>query len=208
VARSYRRGGVLRRLNDRFLDADRAERELWALVALGRAGVPTVAPVAALRRRRGLFWRLRLVTELVRGALPLPAFVGAHPEHRRAAVREAGRVTRLAFEAGLDHVDLHPDNMLVSEESAGVVVRLIDLDRAEIRREVSPAMRDRMLLRLARYLERHRRSLPVTLRRVDVLRFLAGLGYDRRSRRQESSRLGPLLARQVARHRWTWTEQG
>ena len=204
VVRDYRRGGALRGLNRRFLDGGRARRELAALVALRAAGVPAVEPLAALCQRHGLFYRMRLATTLLVDARPLPSFVAEFPELAAAAVREAGRVVRAAFDAGLDHPDLHPDNMVVTVADGGAVVHLLDLDRATIRGDLGERDRDRMLLRMARYLERHADSLPVGARGVDFVRFLAGMGGDRSARRREIERLRTAYERAVARHRVVW----
>ena len=201
VARRLHRGGVLRHvLPDAFLDAGRGAAEVCVLVALGAAGVPVVEPLAAVwRGHRGLIAH-RLITRLVEDARPLPAFVLAHAERRREAIRTAGRAVSLAFDAGLDHPDLHPDNLLVSIESGRVVVRLLDLDRAQLRPLLAAARRDRMLLRLARYVERH----GLAARRVEPLRFLAGMGLPRPQRRAAMQRLVAGYARAVRRHRLIW----
>jgi hypothetical protein len=203
VARAYRRGGALRALATRFLGGSRAGRELAVLVALRARGVPAVEPLAALWQRRGVFYRMRLVTRLVEGAVPLPAFLAAQPAAAHAAVREAGRVVRAAFDAGLHHPDLHPDNLLVSPGRGAPEVRLLDLDRCTLR-PLADRDRDRMLLRMARYLERHGAGLPVRGRAVDHVRFLSGMGLDRRARRAELARLHPAYERAVLRHRVAW----
>ncbi len=113
AARTYRHGGALRGLlGDRYLRPSRAFRELQALAELARRGVPAVEPLAALAQRQGVFFRLRLVTALVPDARVLTDFLAAHPALHRQAVEEAGRVVRQAFEVGLVHRDLHPDNLL------------------------------------------------------------------------------------------------
>lgn len=200
VLRTYRRGGALRRvMPDAFRSPERAFRELAALAALRASGVPAVEPVAAVARRRGLLWDLRLATVLVDGALPLPAFAARRPAMRRMAAREAGRVVRAAFEAGLVHPDLHPDNLVARVSGERVDVVLLDLDRASVGRPASHAERDAMLLRMARYLLRHRDALPVRPTPVDLVGFLAGLGVGRGDRRRLMRRLAPALSRQAAR---------
>jgi tRNA A-37 threonylcarbamoyl transferase component Bud32 len=206
VTRDFRRGGALGFLFPRsYLDPRRPERELRVLASLRRVGVPVVEPLAALSRRHlWIFHRLRLITGLIEGARPLPAFVAAEPCMRRAAVREAGRVTALAMEAGLEHRDFHPDNLVARQVGAGtesrVEVFILDLDRAELHDELSTAARDGMLLRMARYLRRHEGDLPIRPTVVDSLRFLGGLGLNRVGRRAELRRLAPLLARELERH--------
>lgn len=205
VARRYRRGGAFRGiLPDAFLDSGRATRELVVLAALRQAGVPVVEPLAAVTRRRGLLYEHRLITGLFEGARPLPAFAAAEPALANAAVREAGRVVAAAFACGLRHPDLHPDNLIVAHDGRRLRVRMIDLDQASLRAPLAPQERDRMLLRMARYLERHAEALPVADRRVDHLRFLAGMGLDRTARRTALGRLRPLYARAVVRHRASW----
>lgn len=200
VLRTYRRGGSLRRvLPDAFRSPTRALRELQALATLRARGVPAVEPVAAVARRRGLLWELRLATVRVPDALPLPDFVARRPGLRREAVRAAGRVVARAFAAGMIHPDLHPDNFVARAGDDGLEIVLLDLDRAMITGEVSQGARDAMLVRMARYLLRHRDDLPIRPSATDLLRFLDGLGLDRAARRRAMGRLGQELARQAAR---------
>jgi Lipopolysaccharide kinase (Kdo/WaaP) family len=202
VTRDFRRGGAFGSLLPRsYFDAHRPERELRVLAALRRAGVPVVEPLAALSRRHLLvFHRLRLITVWVEGARPLPAFLAAAPHLRRAAIREAGRVTELALAAGLVHRDFHPDNLIARCRDEHVEVFILDLDRAELRGELSTVERDRMLLRMARYLRRHEQDLPIRPAFVDTVRFLRGMGVDRAGRRAELHRMAPLLRRELERH--------
>lgn len=205
VVRSYRRGGVLRAvLHERFFHAQRAPQELSVLAALRAAGVPTVEPLAALARRAGPLWRLRLATALVADACPLPAFVAANPDLRRGAVTAAGVTVARAFAAGLWHRDLHPDNLIARATAKGVEVLLLDLDRARLVPPLPDARRLGMLVRMARYLVRHHKKLPVPPSRTDTLRFLAGMGVERDRRRGVVELLVPRLARQVAARRWLW----
>lgn len=202
VLRDYRRGGRLGFLGRRsYLDPHRPERELRVLAALDAAGVPVVRPLAALARRRWLlFHRLRLITAYVEAAVPLPAFIASYPAARRQAVAEAGRVTAAAFAAGLHHRDLHPDNMIARVRRDGAVqVILLDLDRATLEPSLSEERRDGMLVRMARYLRRHKGTLPVQPSRVDTVRFLAGAGWDRPARRAMIRRVQPLYERALQR---------
>lgn len=203
AVRDYRRGGVLRRLlHDRFFGFRRAADELAAHVELRARGVSVVEPLAAVGRRRGLVWRLRLATRLVEAALPLPAFLAAHPSLRRAALQRAGAVVARAFAAGLRHPDLHPENLLVQASGDGVEVLLLDLDRATLGAPVTSGERDAMLLRMARYVERHASRL--SMQRSDRLRFLQGMNLAAAERRRELQRLESAYERAVVRHRWSW----
>ena len=208
VARTYRRGGALRGvLGDRYLGPGRAFRELIVLAGLAARRIPAVEPLAAVARRRGGFFRLRLVTTLVRDARPLSDFLGAHPDLRRRAVEEAGRVVQTAFDAGLHHRDLHPDNLLAVQAPDGARVLLMDLDRAHLESAVEEREQERMLVRMARYLHRHRGHLAVCPSATDHLRFLRGTGMDRRARRRVVNRLAPVIKRSVAWHRLSWREK-
>ncbi|MHC5063573.1 MAG: lipopolysaccharide kinase InaA family protein [Planctomycetota bacterium] len=202
VCRDYRRGGIIGWiLRNTFFDPRRPERELRILEELSRAGVPTVEPIAALSRPTLLGHRLRLVTQLFSGGLTLPDFIAAHPEQRAAAVRGVGSLVARAFDCGLWHRDLHPDNILARAGAEGPELRLIDLDRAELRADLSDEDRDRMLIRMARYLPRHADQLPVAIHASEYLRFLAGMGLDKKARRETLQRLLP-------RYRWELARRG
>lgn len=203
VVRPYRRGGALGRLlADRYSGPARARRELELLHGLREDGVPVVVPIAALARRHRAFWRLRLCTERLAGALPLPAFLAAAPHARRHAVEAVGVVLRLAFAAGLVHPDLHPDNVLCRDHGDKVRAVLVDLDRARRRPAVTGRMRDDMLARMQRYVVRHRQRLPALPTRSETMRFLRALGLERAERHAVWRRVGEQVRRALGRRRW------
>jgi hypothetical protein len=205
VVRPLRRGGALAGLlGDRYPGPSRVHGELTALVAMRQRGVPVVTPLAAVARRKGAFWQLRLFTELEAGALPLPAFAAANPQDRSWAVEAAAVAVRLAFSAGLDHPDLHPDNLLVSRRGDRIRAVLVDLDKAKLRTSLTPRQTDAMLVRMARYLWKHRARLPVPCTAADRMRFLRGLGLDRQACREAWQRLDPKLRRAVAARGLRW----
>lgn len=196
VVRPFRRGGALRRLlGDRYTGPTRACQELVVLERLRQDGVPVVVPLAALARKHGAFWRLRLLTERVHGALPLPAFCAAEPTARRWAIEAAAVAVRLAFARGLVHDDLHPDNVLVVRHGEKVRAVLVDLDKARLELPLPPALREAMLVRMARYVHKHRARSAAVFSRADHLRFLLGLGIARTALREEIDRLLPQLQR-------------
>lgn len=203
VVRPYRRGGALGRLlEDRYTRPSRARRELDLLAAMRSEGVPVVVPVAAVARRGRAFWRLRLCTELLPGAIPLPDFVAANPAQRRYAVEAAGIVVRLAFEAGLQHPDLHPDNLLCCVRGDKVRAVLVDLDRARQQKPLGEAACDAMLVRMQRYLIRHQGKLAASQARSDTMRFLKALGLGREERHAAWRRLAEAVGRAIGRRRW------
>lgn len=205
VVRPLRRGGALAGLlGDRYPGPSRVHAELAMLVAMRQRGVPVVTPLAAAARRKGAFWQLRLFTELEAGALPLPAFVAAHPGDRAWAIDAAAVAVRLGFSAGLDHPDLHPDNILVAHRGDRIRAVLVDLDKAKLRGGLTPRQQDAMLVRMARYLWKHRKRLAVAPTAADLMRFLRGLGLDRAARRDAWNRLDPKLRRAVAARGLRW----
>jgi 3-deoxy-D-manno-octulosonic acid kinase len=203
VVRPYRRGGALGSLlRDRYSGPARAKQELQTLLRLRDEGVPVVPPIAAVGKRSGAFWRLRLCTELVPGVLPLPAFLAACPERRRHAAEAVGAVVRLALAAGLRHPDLHPDNVLCGSSGDKVRCVLVDLDRSSVRPPLDERTRDDMLVRMQRYIVRHRGKLAAVPTRAETMRFLRGLGLDRAGRHAAFYRLREKLERSLARRRW------
>ena len=195
VVRPYRRGGALARLlSDRYPSPARALAELEVLRELQVRGVPVVAPVAAVARRRGAFWRLRLCTERLVDGRTLPQFLADFPSARRRAVEAVGAAVRLAFDAGLRHPDLHVDNVLCQPRGDEVHAVLVDLDRARIDGPLSARAREEMLARMQRYVEKHRDRLPAALSRADVMRFLRSLGTERGARHELWRRLARRLA--------------
>jgi len=203
VVRPYRRGGAFGRLlADRYSGPARARRELELLHGLRDDGVPVVVPVAALARRHRAFWRLRLCTERLTEALPVPAFLAAVPHARRHVAEAVGVVLRLAFAAGLVHPDLHPDNVLCRVQGDKVRAVLVDLDRARRGPAVGERARDDMLARMQRYVVRHRARLPAVPSRAETMRFLRALGLERDARHDTWRRVQAKVRRALARRAW------
>ena len=203
VVRPFRRGGALGSLlKDRYRSPQRARAELATLAALRHEGVPVAVPVAAVARRRGAFWRLRLCTEWLPEAEPAPAFLAHHPELRRHVAGAIGTVVRLAFAAGLRHPDLHPDNVLCCARSDKVRAVLIDLDRATLRTPLDDSERDAMLVRMQRYLLRHRHKLAAVPTRAETMRFLRALWPERDARHAAWRRLATKLRASLRLRGW------
>ncbi|MFN3241552.1 MAG: lipopolysaccharide kinase InaA family protein [Planctomycetota bacterium] len=203
VVRPYRRGGALGSLlADRYPKPARARDELEVLHRLQQEGVPVVAPVAAVARRHGAFWRLRLCTEWLPEARTVPQFLAEFPERRRAAAEAVGTVVQLAFAAGLRHPDLHFDNVLCWPSGDKVRAVLVDLDRARIEVPVGDRARDDMLARMQRYVVKHRSRLAAVPSRAETMRFLRGLGLDRAARHACWRSLHARVERAMRRRRW------
>jgi len=160
-----------------------------------------VVPVAALAERKGAFHRLCLCTERLPEAMPAPAFLAAEPGLRRCTASAIGTLLRLAFAAGLRHPDLHLDNVLCQRAGERVRAVLVDLDRATVRPPLTAAEQDRMLVRLLRHVERHRKRLAACPSRSECMRCLRALGWSREERHAGWRRLLQGLQRAL-RQRW------
>lgn len=203
VVRPCRRGGALGSLlKDRYASPARVRGEIEALLALRAEGVPAVTPLAAVGKRHGAFWRLRLCTERIPDAEPLPAFLASHPERRRHTADAVGTLLRLAFAAGLRHPDLHPDNVLCALRGDRVRAVLVDLDRARVKKPLQQRDSDAMLVRMARYVVRHRSRLAAVPTRAEQMRLLRGLGLEAAERKAAFARLAQKLARALRSRGW------
>jgi len=201
VMRLYRRGGFMRfLLRDRSFDPYRSFREVAALVAAAERAVPAVVPVAAVAVPAGLgLYRHYLFTKAIPSPQDLLEAL-SDPRRslaeRRSVISAAASTVRAAFEKGVDHVDLHPRNILVLDGTPQRCV-LVDLDRARIEGgSLPPAVRMGALARFVRFLERHAGSGGDAMTRTDVLRFLRGV---------EGAQWKPMAREVLGRvQRWRW----
>ncbi len=184
VLRLHRRGGIPRLLlKESTFDRTRSLREIAALAAARARGVPVVEPVAAVVTAAGLgLHRHFVLTVAERGAVDLLEALAdprAEEGDHRSLVDAAGRVVRAAFEAGIEHRDLHPRNLLVTETEPRRCL-LVDLDRARVEPgPLPPSLRIAALARFAHYLDRHRYDGARVFSRSDWLRLVrASCGGD------------------------------
>jgi tRNA A-37 threonylcarbamoyl transferase component Bud32 len=205
--RPSRHGGWFARLlGDRFLRPDRVLHEFEIWTELHARGVPLPRPALAMSRRRGAFWRSRLLSVERPQARDGARWLESHPseaEIASACLALAHAVRRL-HDAGAIHGDLHLRNVLFEPGTgrADLRVWLIDLDSTRLTGRVSPADRLREWMRFARSLEKAGYGHLLTPRfRARLLgAYCAG---DRRLRRnllQSSAR----EVRRIARHRLGW----
>ncbi len=170
----------------------KARRELTIAEGLAERGVPVVVPVAAGERRRaGRLVECFLLVALLPDARDLRR-VWSDPalpaRERRHLARALGALIREAHAAGLQQDDLAPNNVLVCDATAGL--RLIDFERARLRRRTPARARRRSLAKLARAAA----GVPSAQR----LRFLRAYAGDSGEARRWWERLraeAPRLAR-------------
>lgn len=161
VLRHYLRGGMMARFSERgyvFTGFHRARSlaEFRLLQTLGQRGLPVPKAIAAYAARyHGLWYEAAILVERIPAAEPFPE----SPELDLVDLwQEVGRVVRRFHNAGLDHVDLNCDNILVAQGQ----VYLIDFDRCRLRAEgPSEATWKRANLnRLRRSVEKRCQSIP------------------------------------------------
>ena len=170
--------GPLRRLADR----GRAQRELRALCRARELGLPVPRPIE-LRRRAG---RWELVTEFIPDALTLedclarPELAPLSPER---LAEELARLFAAIAGAGLEHLDLHPGNVLVDRAGA---LWLLDLAHASFGSPPDArALRQSLIVLAAEVRDRS----SARFRARFLLRLLAHLPLVERAGSPERSRL-------------------
>jgi 3-deoxy-D-manno-octulosonic acid kinase len=134
VLRRYLRGGMATHVvRDLYLwlgeERTRSFRELRLLGELRRRGLPVPAPVAARYRRRWLGYRAELITERLPGVQSLSAWL-ASGRMTDARWTAVGRCLRRFHDAGVQHADLNSDNIQI--DAAGEVW-VLDFDRGRLR---------------------------------------------------------------------------
>lgn len=158
LVREYRKGGLLRGLRGRaFRGRWRPLDELVLTRRLRSLGLPVAEAVGCVVRRVGSKWRGWLLLVEHVGSVDLGAFVAAGAPgglRDRRVVRSAGHAVRDLHDAGIEHADLHPKNLLLTADGRVVV---LDLDRAVAHdRPLGAEARAKNLARLHRSVEKAR----------------------------------------------------
>ena len=199
LVRAYRKGGLLRALRgDRFWGRWRPLDELVLLHRLGALRIPVVAAAGAVIAFGRWTWTGHLLTREVSGAADLDqwlrdACAGARaPRGGLQVLHRAGRAVRELHDAGVQHADLHPKNLLVTPDAR---VLVIDLDKARaFDRPLTEVRRARNLLRLMRAVDKLRlKGVPVPT--AWVLRFLGAYAGSPQAGRLWFDRLRPRVTR-------------
>jgi 3-deoxy-D-manno-octulosonic acid kinase len=133
ILRHYRRGGLVARVSaDRYLwtgaDATRSFREWRLLAQLVRRGLPVPAPIAAGYERSGATYTADLITARLMGARTLAQVIEAQALEP-AMWAHIGRTIARFHANGVHHADLNANNIML----AGSEVYLLDFDRGRIR---------------------------------------------------------------------------
>lgn len=161
LLRHFRRGGLVARWSrDLFLgrrpERSRAMREFALLARLRSDGLAVPRPLAAQMQRVGpLCYRADLVVERLPDTQSLAARLRDGAALPPAHWQALGAAIARLHGAGVDHVDLNADNLLIDGDGG---VWIIDFDRC--RQRSTTGHRQRNLQRLARSLHKLQRQQP------------------------------------------------
>jgi 3-deoxy-D-manno-octulosonic acid kinase len=196
-------GGLLGPLfGDRFFGLERPVSELAVTQRLREAGVPVPRPALVLARRvLGPLRACAVGTVFEEETVDAAELLAAGPEPARVlrAAAAAGRSVRRLHDAGGRHADLHVKNLLLRERGDATECVVVDLDKARIASDLTPAERMTELMRLFRSLVK--RGLLERVGSRGCARFLSAYcGDDRRLRAALRRRLAAEL-RKVEVHR-------
>jgi 3-deoxy-D-manno-octulosonic acid kinase len=156
VLRHYRRGGWIAKISrDRYLwcgeSRTRSFAEWRLLAELRRRALPVPAPVAARYVRTGLAYRADLITEYLPDMRTLADAI-ADCALPEDKWRAVGSVLAAFHREGVQHADLNAHNILLNADSVGAPVYVLDFDRGRIR--ARGAWEGDVLARLRRSLEK------------------------------------------------------
>jgi 3-deoxy-D-manno-octulosonic acid kinase len=159
VLRHYRRGGLAAKvLSDSYLwtgaERTRCFREWRLLAELYRRGLPVPAPVAARYERLGFMYRADLITQELPESQTLTQRLAQGPASQELW-NAIGRTIARFHAQGVQHADLNAHNILLAADGS---VFVLDFDRGRLR-ERGP-WEEQVLARLRRSLEKVTASGP------------------------------------------------
>jgi 3-deoxy-D-manno-octulosonic acid kinase len=196
-------GGLLGPLlGDRFVGLARPISELAVTQRLREAGVPVPRPALLLARRGlGPLRACAVGTVFEEDTLDAAELLEARPDAPRMlrAAAAAGRSVRRFHDAGGRHADLHVKNLLLRERGESCECVVVDLDKARIASDPTPAERMAELMRLFRSLVK--RGLLERVGGRGCARFLSAYCGDDRRLRAALWRRVPAELRKVELHR-------
>jgi tRNA A-37 threonylcarbamoyl transferase component Bud32 len=206
VIRRYAHGGWLRFFTrDLYFSGSRSFQELFLTEEIRSAGISTVQPIGAIRRRvfllfyKAYFLSLELPkAEDSRQFLQRIGFCSTQQVllKKRETIRSTGRLVQRFHKSGFFHRDLQLKNILIVEDQP----YLIDFDRSYRREALPLKKRIQNLLRLNRSVEKWR-NLGLPLTKTDRWRFFrAYSGEDPQMRKVLKSALHAYSVRFFFHH--------
>jgi 3-deoxy-D-manno-octulosonic acid kinase len=203
-------GGLLGPLlGARFLGLSRPVSELAVTQRLRDAGAPVPCPALVVGRRwLGPLQTCAVGTVFEEETCDAAALLEGRPGPERVlgAASAAGRAVRRFHDAGGRHADLHVKNLLLRERGASVECLVIDLDKARIASDPTPAERMSELMRLFRSLVKRNLLEPVGAR--GCARFFSAYCADDRRLRSAMWRRVAAELRKVEIHRVGYRASG
>ncbi len=208
------RGGLLGLVNRGIhFSQKRLLRALELSVHLSDSGVPASEVLFGRSEKIfGPFFKLCLATKEIEEAEPLLTFLAKNTvtEKRKSTVaRSAGESVRSLHDAGVFHVDLNMNNLLVAPARNGARparVFIIDLDGSRIASALGEKERAMNLARLLRHAIKNSLHSSVDLSAAGRS-FLEGYCGDDDPQSLES-RVLHILRRTLPLHRFSWRMQG
>lgn len=118
--------------------------EYNALILLSRSGVPTITPIAAGTKRKGIICRSFILTQSLGGTTKLQDWVLQHlaskdratEKRKRAIIDSLAQITHKMHQCGVNHRDYYLNHIHVKDEAPEPALFVIDLNRADIRKKV------------------------------------------------------------------------
>ncbi len=163
VLKAYRRGGAIGVVNpDLYWGNGRFVRELGVAASAQRVGIPTAELIALITESvPGGALRAWLVSRYVEGVRPLEEFVGDPGFEQPEAISmfsSAGELVARMHAAGIDHPDLHLQNIVGRLGNGGEsLTYILDWDRAR-KRDAGSWNPHVNLLRLWRWVQKVERQ--------------------------------------------------
>ena len=134
VLRRYLRGGMVAALlQDRYLwsgvSNSRPFREQLVIKHALQHHLPVAEVVAFMLRKKGLYYRAAIISRYIPNQGTLASWL-YHQKLEADDWQRIGRLIRRMHDAGIEHVDLNANNILIDQE---MNFHLIDFDKAKIR---------------------------------------------------------------------------
>ncbi len=154
VLRRYLRGGMVAALlQDRYLwsgvSNSRPFREQLVIKHALQHHLPVAEVVAFMLRKKGLYYRAAIISRYIPNQGTLASWL-YHQKLEADDWQRIGRLIRRMHDAGIEHVDLNANNILVDMEMG---FHLIDFDKAKIKK-TQDGWRSGNLTRLLRSLHK------------------------------------------------------
>ncbi|HBV06047.1 MAG TPA: hypothetical protein DEF01_04845 [Gemmatimonadetes bacterium] len=175
--RHYLRGGrVTKHLRDLYIKIGKPRpfREITAIETARARGIRTPAAVCGATYSFGAFYRCDLITETIPGVRRLADLLLEQNDLIQSinSLARAGNLIRSLDDAGVYHVDLNANNILLPQK-LGESAWVVDFDRARVTAPGSTSFANRMKHRLVRSVLKIRAPIGREYGKIEVLKALS-----------------------------------